>query len=329
MVRMDGVIALEPLPGPLRPMLTGGLGLPASDDGWAYEMKWDGQRALAYVDGTRLRLLSRNERDITGTYPELAPLASALDGRTALVDGEIVTMVDGAPSFSALQERMHATDAHAPALVSRVPATYFVFDVLHVDGRSMLRVPYRQRREILDALQLTGPSWHTPPSFIDVAGADVLAVSARQGLEGVIAKRLDSAYLPGARSPDWRKAKHARRTEAVVGGWRPGKGLREGKIGSLLVGVHDDDGLVYAGRVGTGLDERTLDMLASRMRPLTRDDSPFVEVPRDVARDARWVQPELVVDVEFTRWTSDGRLWHPTYRGLRTDKAAGEVRRDE
>lgn len=324
---MDDVIALEPLPGPLRPMLAGGLGLPPSDDGWAYEMKWDGQRALAYLDGAQVRLLSRNERDITATYPEFAALASALDGRRALVDGEIVAMAGGVPSFSALQERMHANDAQAQALVSRVPATYFVFDVLHVDGQSMLRVPYAQRREILGALQLNGPSWHTPPSFSGVAGADVLAVSQRQGLEGVIAKRMDSAYLPGARSPDWRKAKHARHTEAVVGGWRPGKGLREGKIGSLLLGVYDEAGLVYAGRVGTGFDERTLDMLSSRMTPLASDNSPFLDVPRDVVREARWVRPELVVDVEFTAWTDDGRLRHPTYRGLRTDKDPREVHR--
>lgn len=326
---MDTVIKREPLPGPLRPMMAAGTGLPPSDAGWAYEMKWDGQRALAYLDGTGVKLLSRTERDITTGYPEFAALAEALDGRQALIDGEIVALEDGVPSFAALQERMHATPGEAAALVSRVPATYFAFDVLHVDGQSLLRASYRQRREILDALQITGPSWHTPPSFTDVPGAPVLAASAKQGLEGVMAKRLDARYLPGVRSPDWRKVKHFRHQEAVVGGWRPGKGLREGSIGSLLVGVHTAEGLAYAGRVGTGFDDRTLQLLAARLSPLASDVCPFIGVPREVMRDARWVRPELVVDVEFDRWTRDDRLRHPTYRGLRTDKEPQEVTRAE
>lgn len=277
----------QPLPYGLRPMLATGSELPASDDGWAYEMKWDGQRALAYVEGRRATLFSRIGRDITASYPELSALGPALAPRQLLLDGEIVAFDEGRPSFAALQERMHANPAVAGRLVASVPVTYLVFDVLHLDGRPLLDLPYRERRDILVELGLAGPSWHTPPTFPDAAGSAVLGAAQQQGMEGIVAKRLDARYRPGARSPDWRKVKHVRRQEVVVGGWRPGKGVRDGRIGSLLVGVTTPAGLAYAGRVGTGFDEATLRMLARRLEPLASETNPFGgTVPKDHAKDA-------------------------------------------
>lgn len=321
----------QPLPKGVIPMTAVSAELPGKDDGWAYEMKWDGQRVLAYVDGPRVRLQARSGRDITGSYPELGALSRALGGRQVLLDGEVVAFEDGRPDFGALQHRMHASDDEALRLVPQIPATYLVFDVLHLDGRPLMDRPYRVRREVLESLELAGPSWHTPPSFIGATGETVLRASREQGLEGIVAKRLDSGYRPGVRSPDWRKIKHFRHQDTVVGGWRPGKGNREGKIGSLLVGVQTPDGLAYAGRVGSGFDEKTLKLLAKQLGPLATKDCPFIRttVPREHFRDAQWVRPELVAEVGYGHWTSDHRLRHPTYRGLRPDiDPAGVVRGD-
>lgn len=318
----------EPMPGNLTPMLATAGDLPGSDEGWAYELKWDGQRVLAYVEG-RVRLFSRTGRDITGTYPELAALGRALGKRQALLDGEVVAFEGGRPSFAALQNRMGATEADAARLVATVPVTYLVFDVLHLDGRPLLKVPYRDRIELLRGLELSGPSWLTPPAFVDAAGESVLAAAQQQGLEGIVAKRLDAAYRPGTRSPDWRKIKLFRHQEVVVGGWRPGQGNREGSIGALLIGVQTPDGLAYAGKVGSGFSEATLRLLADRLAPLARDTSPFAtDVPRDHARDAHWVEPRLVAEVAFDQWTRDDRLRHPVFRGLRDDKDPAEVVRE-
>lgn len=319
----------EPLPTSLLPMLTGGSGMPADDDGWAYEMKWDGQRVLAFVDGVRAKLQSRTGRDITATYPELAPLGRALPG-TAVLDGEVVVFVSGRPDFGALQHRMNSSPGEASRLMQAYPATYLIFDVLFLDGRSLVDLPFAERREILGGLELAGPSWLTPPTFTDAGGQAVLSASLEQGLEGIVAKRLSSRYLPGVRSPDWRKIKHAKHQEVVIGGWRPGQGNRSGRIGSLLVGVQTDDGLAYAGRVGTGFDEKTLDDLYARLEPLATKTNPFTNaVPREHLRDARWVRPELVAEVIYGSWTADDRLRHTTYRGLRPDIDPKQVRRAE
>jgi bifunctional non-homologous end joining protein LigD len=306
--------------------------LPADDAGWAYEMKWDGLRALAFVSGSQVRLTSRTSRDITFVYPELAGLAAAVSAEQAVLDGEIVAFGDGAwPDFEALRQRMNiGTAAQARALAAQVPVSYLAFDVLWLDGRPVLDEPYARRRELLESLGLDGGRWQVPPAFAGESGADIQAVSLQQHLEGIMAKRLSSKYEPGRRTTAWRKIKNVRRQEVVIGGWKPGEGGRAGWIGSLLVGVHDASGaLVYSGHVGTGFTQQTLRMLGDRLAALRRDTSPFTgTVPPEDARFARWVEPELVAEVAFADWTKSGRLRAPAYKGLRNDKDPAEVVRE-
>ncbi|NKY42244.1 hypothetical protein HGB45_02460 [Nocardia cerradoensis] len=294
--------------------------LPADSAAWAYEVKFDGIRAIGYVDRD-LRLISRNGNDVTAAWPELADLAPAAP--PIVVDGEIVAFAaDGRTSFSALQPRMHQRNpAMIRALTRSIPATYLIFDLLHIGDRSLIDLPYEQRRRLLEQLGLRGPNWRIPPRLTGT-GADVLAESARLGLEGIVCKRLDSPYLPGRRSPLWTKVKNVNDQEIVIVGWRPGAGRRAGRIGSLLMGVHDETGeLVYIGNVGTGFTQAMLDDLQARLRPLRRQ-TPTVAAP---VKDAIWVEPELVGEVSFTERTGDGRLRHPSWRGLRPDKTPDEV----
>ena len=318
-----------PLPAQLSPMLAPPGALPGDDAGWAYEMKWDGIRALAFIGDGRLRLASRTGRDITVAYPELAALGPAA-GLPLLLDGEVVAFDDGRPSFAQLQQRMHVTSAaQAARLSGPIPVCYLIFDVLHLDGHPLLDVPYARRRELLEALNLDDGSWQVPPSFTGYAAADVLGASREHGLEGIVAKRLDSPYQPGRRSPYWRKIKNVHRQEVVVGGWKPGEGDRAGQIGSLLVGVHGPGGLDYAGHVGTGFTQQTLRLLGAKLTPLQQPASPFDgPVPREHARGAVWVQPRLVIEVAFAAWTPEGRLRAASYQGLRDDKDPAEVIRE-
>ena len=248
----------------------------------------------------RPQLRSRTGRDATADYPEVR-----LDVPDALVDGEVVALVDGSPDFSALQ--LHS-----------VPVTFVPFDLLHLGDRSLLDLPYDDRRALLTELL---PS--TPPSFDD--GAALLETTRAQGLEGVVSKRRDSRYHPGRRSESWVKTKHVRRQSAVVVGWRRGEGRRAGGLGALLLAVPGPDGLRYAGRVGTGFSERVLADLQARLAPLARPAPSVVDPPREAAE---WVEPLLVVDVGFTSWTPEGRLRHPTYQGLREDLLPSDVVRE-
>ena len=327
----------QPLPPGLRPMLASLSSAPPPDrnwvaDGhWALEMKWDGVRALAFVERGQVRLMSRTERDITATYPELAALGRASTHKQLLLDGEIVVFGDdGWPSFEALQPRMHVSDAGAARLLAgHNPVTYLIFDLLQLDGRPLLDLEYRYRRALLDELGLAGPNWQTPPGFPGADFEAVRAVSAGHGMEGVVAKRLDSRYQPGARGGDWRKIKNHLRQEAVVAGYKPGQGNRAGLVGSLLIGVNDDSGLIYAGHVGTGFNAETLRLLSGRLEPLRRSSSPFDgPVPQMYARTAVWVEPRLVIDVAFDRWTNAGRMRAPVYKGLRDDIDPRDVVRE-
>ena len=312
-------------------MLATAGGLPSDDRPWAYEMKWDGVRAIAFVEGGTVQLWSRTGREITHSYPELQELAAAAGAARAVLDGEVVAFGGGTwPSFEALQQRINiASPAQIRLLAAQVPVTYLAFDLLCLDGRPLLDAPYTERRALLDGLGLNGRHCQTPPSFTDVAGADLVAVSKQHGLEGVVAKRRESRYEPGKRSSAWRKIKNVLRQEAVVGGWKPGEGVRAGLIGSLLIGVQGAAGLEYAGHVGTGFSEETLAMLGQRLAPLRRESSPFAApVPPEHARVAIWAEPRLVIEVAFGSWTSAGVMRAAAYKGLRTDKDPAEVVRE-
>jgi bifunctional non-homologous end joining protein LigD len=304
---------------------------PASQDRqWAFEVKWDGVRAICEIDGGRITLWSRNDRDITVSYPELRELGAQLGTTQAVLDGEIAVLdKDQRSSFSRLQRRMHvASAAEAGRLANQDPVVYLIFDLLHLDGRSLLELPYSDRRQLLDGLELEGARWRTPP-VLRGGGAAALRTSQRRGQEGIIAKRRSSHYLPGRRSPDWVKIKNIRTQEVVVGGWRPGQGRRAGTIGSLLLGLPSEDGLRYIGNVGTGFTEDMLADLMTRLRKLARRTAPFTDgVPNVIAREAHWVSPRLVGEVRFTEWTGDGRLRHPSWRGLRPDKQVSDVRQE-
>ncbi|MCU1667283.1 MAG: polymerase LigD, ligase domain protein [Blastococcus sp.] len=320
----------EPVAVPLPMLATPGPLPPAEEDGdWGYEFKWDGVRAVAAVHDGVLALSSRKGTDITVRYPELGRLPEVLTAHDAVLDGEIVAMDDaGRPDFGALQNRMHRTGPEVPRMAADEPVTFLVFDLLAWDGEPLLRLPYADRRDRLDALGVAGHRWVSTPWFRGTGGgvgADVQAASLENGLEGVVAKRLAGPYRPGMRSPEWRKVKNFRTQSVVVGGWRPGQGRRAGGIGSLLFGVPDDEGrLIYAGHVGTGFSDQDLRDLLRMFTP--RPTSPFHgTLPREVTRDAHWIEPDLVGEVEFAGWTSEGRLRHPVWRGLRDDLEPDDV----
>ena len=305
--------------------------LPRDERDWAFEFKWDGVRAIVYAERSGLTVLSRNGRDVTVAYPELAGMLAALHSREVVLDGEIVTLDErGRPSFAILQTRMHVRDAAAARrLALAQPVAFVAFDVLHLDGQPAVETSYRERRGLLESLELSGPNWYAPASF-EKDGAELLHVSREQGLEGIVCKRLDSLYLPGRRSRSWLKIKHEHTQEVVIGGWRPGTGARSRRIGSLLTGVYEGTQLVYSGRVGTGFSDRELALLAAELAPLERTSSPFAgQLPKAETNDARWVEPQLVGEVRFNDWTPEGRLRQPVWRGLRTDKSAQEVGREQ
>lgn len=324
---------MEGLPELIRPMLAVPGQLPDArrDDDFGYELKWDGVRTVGYFGGRRTRLMSRNDRDVMLSYPEMAEVAAAVAGQRLVLDGEIVAFDEsGRPSFGRLQQRMHVADSKAAArLAGSVPVNYLFFDLLFMDGRDLTGLPYTARRELLDGLELRGPRWDTPPYF-EGGGAGALAVSQAQGLEGIVAKRLTSVYQPGRRSPDWIKVKTFRTQEVVIGGWKPGQGYRSRTFGSLLLGISNrEGGLDYVGHVGTGFTERILADLMARLRALEQDTSPFSSpIPAKDAKGARWVRPELVGEVAYGEWTHDDRLRHPSWRGLRPDKDPGSVVRE-
>jgi bifunctional non-homologous end joining protein LigD len=324
----------EPLPDRLAPMLATAGPLPADDGDWAFEFKWDGVRALLWVDGGRPRARSRNGNDITATFPELRQVAAAVGADQLLLDGEIVALDEGGrPSFGRLQQRLNLSSAHdVREAAHRYPVSLIVFDLLHRNGVSLLGSPYRERRRQLEALALAGPQWGVTPSFTDVDGADVLDAAVGQGMEGVVAKRRSGPYRPGARSRDRIKVKHQRMQEVVVGGWTTGQGERRATFGALLLGIPAAGAggrLDYVGRVGTGFTAEDRRRLLDRFGPLARKTRPFAgALPPRVEEGASWVRPVTVGEVSFAEWTADGLLRQPVWRGLRPDKAAAEVRRE-
>jgi bifunctional non-homologous end joining protein LigD len=342
--------AREQMPRNLEPMLARPAKALPGDDGWAYEIKWDGIRALTYVHRNGLRIAARRGADHTPRYPELAPIAAALDGREAVLDGEIVAFDESErPSFQLLQRRMGlSNEATIRLRAQETPATYVAFDLLWLDGRSLLSEPYLTRRELLAGLEFGGPNWQAPSHHVG-NGAALWEAIRERGLEGIVAKRVESPYRPGQRSGEWLKIRYRRGQELVIGGWMPGEGSRGGRVGSLLVGYWDatpeeaerlgrPQRLVYAGGVGTGFTQEMLDRLTEMLKPLQRPESPFElgEDPRvKYAQRARdrgagpvWVEPELVCEVEFTEWTREGTLRQSAFKGLRDDKDPREVVRE-
>src|ERR1700744_428254 len=319
----------EAMPERIPPMLAGAGELPAHEEKWSFEVKWDGVRAIAYVKPGRLRLESRNLNDITETYPEVRGILRDLGMREAVLDGEIVAFGDdGRPSFERLQRRINVSSASAVRRLSAsTPVVYAIFDLLYLDGHSLMALPYEQRRARLDELELGGPAWRVPANHPG-RGRALLDATEAQGLEGIVAKRLDSRYEPGRRTGAWIKIKHVTRQELVICGWLPGEGRRADRIGALLVGYWRDDGrLRYAGRVGSGVTERNLHEVGRQMMALRRDDSPFDDAPK-LPRNAVFVEPDLVAEIEFREWTTEGVMRAPSFKGLRDDKEAVEVVRE-
>jgi bifunctional non-homologous end joining protein LigD len=337
------------MPRALEPMLaTAAKSLP-SGDGWAFEVKWDGVRALAYLAGDELRISARRGDDASPRYPELRPIVQAHAGRELILDGEVVAFDEaGDPSFGLLQRRMGLTnEARIRRRAAETPVTYVAFDLLWLDGEPLLAEPYERRRELLAGLGFDGPSWQTPRHRVG-QGEALLRVARERGLEGIVAKRLTSPYRPGRRSADWIKVQNRRRQELVIGGYMPGEGGRSRGVGSLLVGYWDatpaeaaslgrPQRLVYAGGVGTGFTTTTLAELGRLLEPLHRETSPFeagwdpqVKYASRIRERGplRWVEPVVVCEIEFLRWTHEDTVRAASFKGIRDDKDPREVVRE-
>jgi len=329
----------EPMPSGVEPMLAVLSGeLPADLDTWGFEYKWDGVRALCYWDGRTLRLESRNRLDITHRYPELHLLGDALGSRPAVLDGEIVAMDESdRPSFPLLQRRMHVNDPAAIRRLSQdMPVRYLVFDLLYLDGRSTMNQTYLHRRDLLEQLTLVGPTWQVPPAHVG-EGEAMLEAARQNALEGIVAKQIDSTYEPGRRSPAWLKIKVVSRQEFVIGGWVPEGGTNTARIGSLLLGYYEPAPgargsggkkvLRFVGGVGTGFDHRWHAVLSAMLKPLSRQTSPFADpVPKP---GKIFVEPILVAEIEYRRWPEGGMLHQGAFKGIRTDKDARQVVRED
>jgi bifunctional non-homologous end joining protein LigD len=318
---------------PVRPMKAVAGDLPADDAGWAFEVKWDGMRVVAEVAAGRVRLWSANGIETTAAFPELGSLVGCVGSHDVVIDGEVVALDDlGVPSFGRLQQRMHVTDPAAAARRARdVPVRFEVFDLLACDGVEVWPAPWERRRALLGQVVEPAGAVDLPPVFRS-GGAELLDAARSRGLEGIVAKRVDAPYEPGKRSARWRKVKVRHLQEFVVAGWLGGAGNRSGAIGSLVLGCHEvtaDSGgptLRWVGNVGTGFSAAELVRLAGLVESLARDACPFAAPPpAPTGTTAHWVEPRLVVQVEFAEWTADRRLRHPAYVGERTDKAAAEV----
>lgn len=325
----------------IKPMLAKPGVLPDEQDNCSFEIKWDGIRAVFYLEQNKYKLLSRNLKDITGQYPEFLALAEAA-GRSCtdlILDGEIVAFnSSGLPSFSRLQHRMGLTqDKTILEMMTKVPAHYMIFDILLLNGNLLLPKTYSERRSILEGLQLDGAHWQTP-DYKTGDGREILAASRKLGLEGIIAKRLDSCYQPGKRTGAWLKIKNQRRQELLIGGWVPGQGARAGTIGALLLGYYDvlpqaaaargvPQQLLYAGKAGTGFTTDFLAVLSKRLAAITRPTSPFA--PQPAVNNAHFVEPVLIGEFEFTEWTPNDTLRHPAFKGLREDKDPRQVIRED
>lgn len=325
-----------PMPQMIEPMLARLTRELPAGQGWAFEHKWDGYRALLYADRGRLRLLSRRHIDYTSRVPELAALAPEVGSLRLILDGELVALIAGGrPSFQALQLRLGPRLGPKPSGEPPPSAlAYLIFDLLYLDGRSLQPLPYIERRAHLEGLRLTGPSWWTPPYQLD--GRTMLEESQTLGLEGVVAKKLTSPYRPGSRNGDWLKVKVPHTQPFVIAGWMPSD-VHPDRIGSLVLAVYDVTAneaagvtrpprLLYAGRVGTGFSQRTRELLQQTLLPLGIGHSPLDEGGPPAG--ARFVRPEVVCEVTFREWTLGGEIRHASFQRLRTDIHPADVARE-
>ena len=300
----------------MRPMLASRGRTVPSGPAWVHEVKWDGMRVLAEVYDGRLVLRSRNENDVTVSFPELQGLAGL--GHDVVLDGEVIALDNGVPTFGALADRMHVRSARRAEQLSRSnPVTLLAFDVLSLDGTDLTGRPLAERREMLEGLQLDSPHWQVPATYDD--GALLMTATAAQGLEGVVSKKRASRYHPGQRSASWLKFPHRGTLSYVVGGWRL-ETDSDSRLGAVLVGQPTPDGLVYRGRVGSGIAGKEGLRLKEQLGPLRAASSPFVdEVPKADAKGTVWVRPEVVVEVAALGLTGGDRLRQPSYLGVRVD----------
>ena len=306
------------------PMLATLTDEPFSDPDWIFERKLDGVRLLAFRRGPELRLLTRNRKRRDASYPEVADALASMDAPDFVIDGEIVGLGGGASSFARLQGRMKVADRES-ARASGIAIAYYVFDIPWFAGRDLTQVPLRERKAILRrSIVFRDPVRYTPHR--NERGEALLDDACRRGWEGLIAKRADGPYVHG-RSRDWLKLKCVNRQEFVIAGYTDPQGARSG-FGALLIGVHEKGRLRYAGKVGTGFDEATLVALGRQLAALERAASPFADTTGLPRKDVHWVRPELVAEIGFTEWTRDGRLRHPRFAGLRSDKDPADVVRE-
>jgi bifunctional non-homologous end joining protein LigD len=316
------------MPRSIQPMLAVLSTLPPDPKPYSFEFKWDGVRAITYFDGRRLSMESRNRLDITPRYPELHAIAKELSGRRAILDGEVVALdKDGRPSFPLLQQRMHVRDSGAvKILMKSVPVYYMLFDILYLDNQVTMPLPFKKRREMLEELMLSGQNWRTSPA-IEGEGKSMYETALAHTMEGIVAKKLDSLYEPGRRSPNWLKIKIVQSQELVVGGWCPEKGDNRSRIGCLLLGYYDKGQFRYAGSVGTGYTDAVHGQLVEKLQKIGRPTSPFTEkVPKP---NPIFVDPKLVVEVDYRRWPEGGLVQQASYKGLRMDKKASQVIKEE
>ena len=280
---------------------------------WAFEAKWDGYRVLLEADHGKLKCV-RERRDVTNEYPQFEAIAADLADHHVILDGEAVALDDsGVPSFTEMQNRARSTRVE-----------FWAFDVLHLDGRSLMRAKYSDRRRLLEALADGGGL--IVPDQLPGDGPEALEYARKHRWEGVVAKKRDSTYQPGRRSASWVKDKIWNTQEVVIGGWREGAGGRTSRIGALMLGIPEEGGLHFAGRVGTGFTDKALTKLRETLKPLETDESPFsTRLPTQDSKGVTFVRPELVGEVRYSERTSDGRLRQPSWRGLREDKTPDEV----
>jgi bifunctional non-homologous end joining protein LigD len=317
----------EPMPADISLMHPVSGSLPRADDGWAFEFLWDGIRALVHVDGGRVRAIAGNGRNLAPWFPELRQIGDFLGSRAVILDGSIAAFDEiGIPNFSHLQRRLNPrTPSRIGRLARDIPVTFLAFDLLYLDSRATSSMRYDKRRELLESLKLATREFACPPSVRGGDGNEIFRIARERGLLGVVAKRLESPYVPGSRSRDWIKIPVFRTQTLVVGGWTGDESI---ELGSLLVGIPGPRGLAFAGTVSSGFTEPDHLALRDELDPLSTDSSPFdTDLPDSAGTNPHFVRPELVIEVRYRSWSKDKKLREPSWRGIRPDIDPDQVAR--